>query len=650
MGYCGLCSPRVVHIADLSILEVLVCETPLKKRSTGYFFPIVALYAAGTAWCFDGSLPLRELTNNDVIAGSPTEFRGEAQRLSRGMSGNGTRKTQYIIKASKVLPPVFTSVPTRPKWILAAFLFSAAAYGQNSEAAFRRALALHQSGDLRGAIDAYDECLRLDPNRYDARSNAGAVLAGLGRYREAIEQYRQALITAPPQFGPRLRQNLALAFYKSGQYADVIAILKEHRQSTGSDLQANLLLADSYLQNGEPAQAAHILGPYETSNSDDKGVAYVLGTALIRSGQISHGQKVIDRILRDGDSAESRFLVGVTMFVAADYPGAVKQLSGALALNAELPSLHSFYGQALLATGDPDGAAKAFREELTRNPNDFDSNLRLGEIYKQRRGFSEAQPLLERAAMQRPHSLEAQADLAGLELDRHNYTRAAQLFETVTRQWPESPGPHAQLAEAYEALGREPEASKQRQIAAKLLASIKPTDDAGPKPGEFAPGFSLPRLGNGSALSLAQFRSGKPAVLLFGSYTCPNFRGQANAVNALADKYHSAVPFLLVYIREAHTGDTWQSTINQRQGIDWQPARTMGEMQAHASSCVRRLKMNFPAVVDSIDGKAESKYSAWPSRLYVVGKDGRILYRTRLSELDFHTAEVEAAIRSATLP
>jgi hypothetical protein len=70
-------------------------------------------------------------------------------------------------------------------------------------------------------------------------------------------------------------------------------------------------------------------------------------------------------------------------------------------------------------------------------------------------------------------------------------------------------------------------------------------------------------------------------------------------------------------------------------------------MQAHASSCVRKLKMSFPAVVDSVDGQVESKYSAWPSRLFVIAKDGRILYRSRLSELDFHPAEIEASIRAA---
>lgn len=57
-----------LHIAGLSNLEVLARETPPKKGSIKYkFFPAGALYPAGTVWCFDGSLPLRELSSNQVI-------------------------------------------------------------------------------------------------------------------------------------------------------------------------------------------------------------------------------------------------------------------------------------------------------------------------------------------------------------------------------------------------------------------------------------------------------------------------------------------------------------------------------------------------------------------------------------------------------
>ncbi len=55
--------------------------------------------------------------------------------------------------------------------------------------------------------------------------------------------------------------------------------------------------------------------------------------------------------------------------------------------------------------------------------------------------------------------------------------------------------------------------------------------------------------------------------------------------------------------------------------------------------------MPFPAVVDNVDGRVEAKYAAWPSRLFVIGNDGRVAYRTRLSELDFHPADVESAIQ-----
>ena len=62
----------------------------------------------------------------------------------------------------------FRDLPVRQRWspgmsgkIAAVFLVCAALYGQTAEDAFRRALTLHQSGDLRGAIDAYQECLRL---------------------------------------------------------------------------------------------------------------------------------------------------------------------------------------------------------------------------------------------------------------------------------------------------------------------------------------------------------------------------------------------------------------------------------------------------------------------------------------------------------
>src|SRR4051794_17977823 len=133
------------------------------------------------------------------------------------------------------------------KWLLAFLLLSSTADAEDFQAVWQRALERHQAGDFPAAITAYKECLRLEPGRYDARSNLGAVLAASGLFADAVEQYKQALTAAPAQYAAPLRKNLALAFYKSGQYSKVVETLAADGAS--GDLNTQLLLADSYLQN-----------------------------------------------------------------------------------------------------------------------------------------------------------------------------------------------------------------------------------------------------------------------------------------------------------------------------------------------------------------------------------------------------------------
>src|SRR5262245_36688151 len=56
-----------------------------------------------------------------------------------------------------------------------------------------RALQSQQAGDIEAAVRDYKAVLAIDPNRADARSNLGAAYARLGRYEDAIEQYRLSL-------------------------------------------------------------------------------------------------------------------------------------------------------------------------------------------------------------------------------------------------------------------------------------------------------------------------------------------------------------------------------------------------------------------------------------------------------------------------
>ena len=209
----------------------------------------------------------------------------------------------------------------------------------------------------------------------EARSNLGAVLAKLGRYQEAIDQYQAALKVAPPDVAPRLRFNLALAYYKSFQIPEAAAEFEALHRAQPSDLNLALLLADCRLRTGEFQAAIDLLLPLEASQPDQPALDYVLGMALIRNGRVAEGQSRVDRILRRGDSAEGHFLLGAALFTAGNYPGAVTELSKAAALNPDVPSLQSYYGQALLFTGDADGATAGLPQRTRRQPERFRRQL-----------------------------------------------------------------------------------------------------------------------------------------------------------------------------------------------------------------------------------------------------------------------------------
>jgi tetratricopeptide (TPR) repeat protein len=513
--------------------------------------------------------------------------------------------------------------------------------GPDSMAVVQHAFQLQQSGDYAGAADAYRAFLKVRPNEPGALSNLGVVLVKLGRFEEAIVEYEAAEKLLPGD--SRIELNLALVYQKSGRLEEATKKLEALHTALPQETQVTLLLADCYLQTASDDKVIELLRPTEATNPEDLAVAYMLGTALIRKQNIAEGQVRLDRILKHGDSAEARFLLGTRMFESGDYPAAAKQLARAIELDPKLPQLQAFYGRALLYSGDPDGASTAFRNELSLNPNDFAANLGLAQILTVRKRFPEAKPLLDRALLVQPQSTEASLAMAECQAGEGKLAEARQRLEALEKTIPASPDVHQDLTDVYARLQLKSEAARERATYLKL----QPTSAAGPQVNEMAPDFALPDV-SGAKVALRDYRGKSPVVLVFGSYSCPNFRSSASALKILEAKYGKRAPFLLVYIREAHAGaQTWQSTRNQREGIDLAPATTLVEKQDHASMCSRQLHLAFPAIVDGMDGAVETAYAAWPSRAFVIGRDGRIIYSTKLTELDFHADEMESALKKA---
>jgi type I thyroxine 5'-deiodinase len=105
------------------------------------------------------------------------------------------------------------------------------------------------------------------------------------------------------------------------------------------------------------------------------------------------------------------------------------------------------------------------------------------------------------------------------------------------------------------------------------------------------------------------------------------------------------VAFYLVYIQEAHASDGWQLAVNEEQAVVYEQPKSDEEREAVAQACVLRLNLSIPTLLDEMSNAVDRAYAALPDRLYLLGADGRIAYKSAPGPWGFKPDELEAAIK-----
>lgn len=112
-------------------------------------------------------------------------------------------------------------------------------------------------------------------------------------------------------------------------------------------------------------------------------------------------------------------------------------------------------------------------------------------------------------------------------------------------------------------------------------------------------------------------------------------------------QYKQQAAFYVVYIQEAHPVDLWQLPSNVRDQVLFASPKSDDERTGVAQSCVRKLGIELPALVDGVDDAVERAYTAWPDRLFVIDKSGRVAYKSKPGPFGFKPAEMEVALKKA---
>ncbi len=85
--------------------------------------------------------------------------------------------------------------------------------------------------------------------------------------------------------------------------------------------------------------------------------------------------------------------------------------------------------------------------------------------------------------------------------------------------------------------------------------------------------------------------------------------------------------------------------INTDEDIVYDQPETADQREEVAQACSIGLDLKMPTLIDDMDNTTDLAYSALPDRLYLVGKDGTIAYKSGRGPMGFRPDEFEAAIK-----
>jgi len=107
------------------------------------------------------------------------------------------------------------------------------------------------------------------------------------------------------------------------------------------------------------------------------------------------------------------------------------------------------------------------------------------------------------------------------------------------------------------------------------------------------------------------------------------------------------VAFFVVYIREIHPSDGWQVPNNEKDAVLVTQPRDLPERVAVGQTCMLKLGLELPALVDDMDDRVATDYAGMPERLYLIGLDGCVAYKGAMGPMGFDPEEWEEAIAAA---
>ena len=85
--------------------------------------------------------------------------------------------------------------------------------------------------------------------------------------------------------------------------------------------------------------------------------------------------------------------------------------------------------------------------------------------------------------------------------------------------------------------------------------------------------------------------------------------------------------------------------VNVKQKVLFRNPQSLDERSSVATTCVRKLGIEFPALVDDLSNSTERAYTGWPDRLYLIDPSGRVAYKSDPGPFGFDPKQLEKELK-----
>lgn len=193
--------------------------------------------------------------------------------------------------------------------------------------------------------------------------------------------------------------------------------------------------------------------------------------ALMQDAQYSESVPLLQKVIAEEPESTVLYLkLGECFTQLSDFVKAIPVLRKAVELNPD-PDSHIRLGIALSSSGDVDGGIAEFQKVVAMTPDLPQGHIFLAHAYARAQQVPETIKECERA-------LELAPDDYGMNLTLGRFLEIAGEFEAslpklkkAAALQPKDPAPHIFLADAYDRLGRDVDAARERAVAKRLQSA-----------------------------------------------------------------------------------------------------------------------------------------------------------------------------------